>query len=221
MNGQQQSTLQNIYSRSFPANNLFEVSLVKDTNPELPFYKNRYFAFLSLTPGAQNEQGQRTFNKDGKITLKAECEKLFALANSIRAYVRGQMQIGQFAIFTDSSKSNYGGGTVKTIFAGQFDQKQQNSEQTAKKIALSFKTGQNKPIGLFWSPAEAVAVASIIDFIADKGLELDFNERHNSVGNISQPQQQPPQQQSQQVVDNFSNSMMDNSAPPIDEDIPF
>src|SRR6056297_1184515 len=108
---QQGSSLQNIYSRSFPANNLFEVSLVKDTNPDLPFYKSRYFIFVSLTPGGQTEQGGRTFNRDGRITMKTECEKVMSLANSLRAYARGQgSTLGQFAIFVDSNKAGYGGG---------------------------------------------------------------------------------------------------------------
>jgi len=235
MNGQQQSSLQNIYSRSFPANNLFEISLVKDTNPELPFYKNKYFMFLSITPGGKTDQGGRTFNRDGRITVKSESEKILALANSIRAYARGQAQLGQFAIFTDSSKSAYGGGAIKTVFAGQYDQKQQNGS-VIKKISLSFKSGQNNPIGVFWSPAEAVAVADVFEFIAKKALELEFENPTQSVGNVNPPTtnnyqpQSAPQEQSQpssqggntqqNVVDNFSNSMM-NDSPPIDEDLPF
>ena len=216
----QQSSLQNIFSRSFPANNLFEISLVKDTNPELPFYKNKYFMFLSLTPGAQNDQGQRTFNRDGRITLKTEAEKIIALANSLRAYARGQGQMGQFAIFTDSSKTSYGGG-VKTVFAGEFNQKQQNSEQTTRKVTLSFKTGQNKPIGLFWAPVEAMGVADILEFVANKSLELEFEDKTNQVGTVKsnngqQASNQPMPPQQQQVVDNFTNSMQGNS-PEIDE----
>lgn len=230
-NGQQQSSLQNVYSRSFPANNLFDISLVKDNNPDLPFYKNRYFMFLSLTPGSQTDQGGRTFNKDGRITLKTEAEKIMALANSLRAHARGQGQMGQFAIFTDSSKSGFGGQGVKTVFVSEFEQQgQQQGGQ--RKIALSFKTGQNKPVGVFWTPVEAMAVADIFDFIANKSLELDFEGRTNQVGKV-QPQQsappqnngqqnyqhQPPQNNGQNVVDNFADSMMQNqqNAPQIDE----
>jgi hypothetical protein len=244
MNGNQQSSLQNIYSRSFPANNLLEISLVKDTNPELPFYKNKHFMFLSLTPGGQTDQGGRTFNRDGRITVKSDSEKIMALANSIRAYARGQAQLGQFAIFTDSNKSAYGGGAIKTIFAGQYDQKQQN-DTVVRKVSLSFKTGQNKPIGVFWSPAESVAIADIFEFIAKKAIELDFDDVNHTVGNIGQSspqrnknsqqsapqgnyQQSPPQGNTQQnIVDNFGDSMMNTNNqnnpndPQIDDDIPF
>src|SRR6056297_1647882 len=234
---QQGSSLQNIYSKSFPANNLFEVSLVKDTNPDLPFYKSKYFMFVSLTPGGQTEQGGRTFNRDGRITMKTDSEKVMALANSLRAFARGQGQLGQFAIFVDSSKSGFGGGGgFKTCFVGEFSQKaQQEGQQEKKMVALSFKTGQSKPLGVFWPPSEAMAVADILDFLAKKGLELDFNDRQNSVGKISQPQPQqtsgnayngqqtPPQQTPQQnVVDNFGNSMNQNvNSAPVIEELPF
>ena len=234
---QQGSSLQNIYSKSFPANNLFEVSLVKDTNPDLPFYKSKYFMFVSLTPGGQTEQGGRTFNRDGRITMKTDSEKVMALANSLRAFARGQGQLGQFAIFVDSSKSGFGGGGgFKTCFVGEFSQKaQQEGQQDKKMVALSFKTGQSKPLGVFWPPSEAMAVADILDFLAKKGLELDFNDRQNSVGKISQPQPQqtsgnayngqqtPPQQTPQQnVVDNFGNSMNQNvNSAPVIEEPPF
>jgi len=236
---QQGSSLQNIYSKSFPSNNLFEISLVKDTNPELPFYKSKYFMFVSLTPGGQTEQGGRTFNRDGRITMKTESEKVMALANSLRAFARGQGQLGQFAIFVDSSKSGFGGGGggYKTCFVGEFSQKaQQEGQQDKKMVALSFKSGQSKPLGVFWPPSEAIAVAEILDFLAKKGLELDFNDRHNSVGTIQQNQNQNNGQHHveqknqnyqqpnpvQGVVDNFGNAMNQNVTPPPQvEDLPF
>ena len=75
----QNSTLQNVFSQSFPGQSLFEVSLVKDTNPELPFYKNKYFCFLSLAPGVKGQGGQRSFDTQNKITIKTE-------------YIRSQLQ---------------------------------------------------------------------------------------------------------------------------------
>jgi len=169
--------------------------------------------------------------------MKTDSEKVMALANSLRAFARGQGQLGQFAIFVDSSKSGFGGGGgFKTCFVGEFSQKaQQEGQQDKKMVALSFKTGQSKPLGVFWPPSEAMAVADILDFLAKKGLELDFNDRQNSVGKISQPQPQqtsgnayngqqiPPQQTPQQnVVDNFGNSMNQNvNSAPVIEEPPF
>jgi hypothetical protein len=174
---QQQSQLQNIFSKSFPANNLIEISLVKDNDPQLAFYKNRYFIFLSLTPGMKTDQGGRTFNKEGRITIKTEAEKLLALAHSMRAYARGQgQQVGQFAIFVDNSKSNFGNAGIKTCFVSEYNQEQQGGG-VKRNIVLSFKTGQNKPVGNFWSPVEAIAVADIIEFVGKKCLELEFDHR--------------------------------------------
>jgi hypothetical protein len=240
---QQQSTLQNIYSRSFPANNLIEISLVKDANPELAFYKSKYFCFLSLTPGVKSDMGGRTFNKEGRITIKTEVEKVLALAYAMRAFARGQAaQVGQFAIFVDNSKSNFsgGGGQIKTCFVSEYMQQQQQGDPK-RNIVLSFKTGQNKPMGNFWSPVEALAVADVFEFIGKKGLELDLDARSQSVGtmpqqqnnfqpqpqpqpqsqpqpqqqNYSQPNQggQQPNQQAQDLNQNFMNSMMSNAQP--------
>jgi len=235
---QQQSTLQNIYSRSFPANNLIEISLVKDANPELAFYKSKYFCFLSLTPGVKSDMGGRTFNKEGRITIKTEVEKVLALAYAMRAFARGQAaQVGQFAIFVDNSKSNFsgGGGQIKTCFVSEYMQQQQQGDPK-RNIVLSFKTGQNKPMGNFWSPVEALAIADIFEFIGKKGLELDLDARSQSVGtmpnqqnfqqpqqgvqqpqqqNFQQPQQgvQQPNQQAQDLNQNFMNSMMTNAQP--------
>lgn len=180
MNQPQQSQLQNIFSKSFPANNLIEISLVKDTNPELPFYKNKYFHFLSLTPGMKTDQGRRTFSKEGRITIKTEAEKLLALSHSMRAFARGQgQQFGQFAIFVDNSKSNFGNAGIKTCFVSEYNQEQQGGG-TKRNIVLSFKTGQNKPVGNFWSPVEAMAVADVMEFIAKKCIELEFESRTNA-----------------------------------------
>ncbi len=212
-----QSTLQNIYSRSFPANNLIEISLVKDTNPELAFYKSKYFCFLALTPGIKSDTGGRTFSKEGKITIKAELEKVLALSYAIKAFARGQgSQVGQFAIFVDNSKSNFGGagGQIKTCFVSEYIQQQQGGE-SKRNIVLSFKTGQGKPVGNFWPPVEALAIGDIFEFIAKKGLELDLDSRSQSIGtmpqqNYSQPQQNYSAHQPQQ---NYSQPQQNYSAP--------
>lgn len=195
------STLQNTYSKSFPGSNLLELSLVKDIAPDLPFYKPRYFCFVSVTPGMKTDTGGRTFSKDGRITIKADLEKVMALANSIRAFARGQGQtFGQFAIFADSSKSGFqaqqGQSNIKTCFVSEYKQDNPNGG-TKTNVVVSLKAGQ-KPIGNFMSPCEAMAMADIFEFIAKKGLELDFEARVNSnmgaVQNTNQFNSPQPQQ---------------------------
>lgn len=172
--------IDNIYSRSFPGANLFEISLVKDNDPELPFYKNAYFCFLSLTPGVQGQNG-RGFNKDARITMKTEVEKVMALAQSIRIWARGQGQaFGNFGIWADSSKSQHGGGGKKACFVSDFIPK--SGDASKRQISISFKMNDNQPIGAFFSPSEAMAVADIMDFIANKALEMEFENRTLQVG---------------------------------------
>ena len=194
--------LKPIFSKSFPANNLLDLSLVQDNDPNRPFYKPKYFMFLSMTQGITSENGQRTFDKNSRITIKTDSVKIFAFSNAIKAFARGAgTTLGQFQIFADSAKSNFNngvGGVMKMAFVSEFEQQTKNG--TKKNIAISMKQGSNKPIGVFFSPAEAIAVATVFEFIANKCLELDFDSRNISVGSVQQsptqniPQQNVPQQ---------------------------
>ena len=224
--GQQQSQLQNVFHKSFPGNNLFEISLVKDTDPNLPFYKNRYFFFVSMTPGVTTDQGGRSFDKNGRINLKTEVEKLSALGKSLRAFARKQNQFGEFAIFTDSGKSQYGSGGVKSCFVGEHTG--QNGKRT---VTLACRAGQNKPFGLYLSSPEAEAMADFIDVLADYTIRLELDGGINQVGTVAKPQpmqkpnppiQQQDYQQPNNIVDNFAGAMETNvqNAPMIDDN-PF
>lgn len=232
----QNSTLENVFSQSFPGSSLFEVSLVKDTNPDLPFYKNKYFCFISLAPGVQNNDGGRGFDTQNKITIKTEGTKLNAFSQSLRLYARGASKFAKFTVFVDSSKSSYGGSSQKMAFCSEFTPNGKGPED--RQISISFKTGQNKPNGVFFYPAEALAVADTIEFIAKKCLELEFQDRNIQVGNVGNASNgnrrqnnkgAPPvpdsnQNNSQNVRDGFQNTMNDMaSGSPfgMDDDIPF
>lgn len=244
MNGQQgqQSSIKNVFSRSFSGNSLFEVSLVKDTNPELPFYKPRYFFFLSMSPGEMNQQNQRTYNRQNRLTLKTDVEKLYSLAHAIRAHARGQGEnFGKFAIFADPSRTGYQQGNqgYKICFPSTFGQNNEN-------VSISFKQGQEgKPFGVVFTRAEAMGTADMLEFMAQKAFELEFNERTLEVGTQSQgggvqndPFQGSPQQPSQpqqgggpqqQVQNDFQSGMSANTGQddnsgggsPFVEDAPF
>lgn len=181
-----QSTLKNLYSRSFPGQNLLEVSIVEDTDPNLPFYKSKVFGFITVTPGGKTNEGNRTFNREGKITMKVELEKLLGLSNSITMYCHGADQIAKFAIFSDSSKSTHGHGNFKICSASVFmkDNPQQGGQE--KNISIGIKQGQSNPIGVYFVPSEALAVAHILKFMAEKGFEKDYKLRANQTpGNIN------------------------------------
>ena len=185
----QQSTLENVTQYSFPANNLFQISLVRDTDPNRPGYKKQYFCFLTLAPGEQGQQGGRTFNFSNKINMKQDIHKVLALAYAIRACARGQQQmIGKWSLFTDSSKSGFGqGGGVKMVFVNQYtNSKDQNNPRN--QVSLGFKAGQNQPVGLVFDIPDALALADIIESIGKRGLQLEM--RGGSVSFGQQPQQQ-------------------------------
>lgn len=181
-NGQgQQSTLQNVYSYSFTANNLFQISLVRDTDPNRPSYKRQYFCFLTLAPGEKTQSG-RTYNFTNKINMKQDVHNVIALAYAFRAVARGQKaSIGNFSLFTDSSRSGYGGqgGGVKQVFVNEYIKQAQNTQNNPniqpqeRFVSLGFRFGQNKPIGLMFSVPDALACADILEYIGMAGLKLD------------------------------------------------
>jgi hypothetical protein len=201
-NGQQgQSTLQNVYSYSFTANNLFQVSLVRDNDPNRPTYKRQFFCFLTLAPGEKGQQGGRTYNFSNKINMKQDVHNVIALAHAFRAVARGQKQaIGNFSLFTDSSKSGYGqGGGVKQVFVNEYikqNQQQTNQNMVAQErfVSLGFRFGNNKPIGLMFSVPDALACADILEYIGMMGLKLDASGASPSFVAKPPAQNQQPQQ---------------------------
>lgn len=205
----QGNTLENVYSKSFPAQNLFEISLVKDTNPELPFYKSKYFCFISMTPGATND-GQRTYDRNNRITIKVDFEKVIALGHSLEIWARGMgPKFGKFTIFVDTGKSNFGNGqgNQKMCWVGDFISDQNKPED--RKISISFKQGQqSKPIGINFSPSEGLAIAEVLKFVGSQAMKEDFKFRstqpvgysnqNNGYNQKAAPQAAAPQQNYQQ-----------------------
>ena len=202
----QQNTLKNIFSRSFPAQHLFEVSLVQDTNPDLPFYKNRFFCFISCAPGMQN-QGSRTYDRQRRVTIKCECEKLFALADNMRMHAKGYGQhAGNYSIMADSSRSSYnnGQGMYKSCFVSNYLGKANKQGQQKLMVSVSFKAGNEQPFGLSVEAAEAVGIAQIIEMIAKHGIEQELAYAKVNIGTINQTPNRPaPVQQNNNQQNNF------------------
>jgi hypothetical protein len=225
-NGQQgqQSTLQNVYSYSFTANNLFQISLVKDNDPNRPTYKRQFFCFLTLAPGEQAQGGGRTYNFTNKINMKQDVHNIIALSHAFRAVARGQKaSIGNFSLFTDSSKSSHGqGGGVKQVFLNEYIKQNQNANQnnpnmqaSERFVSLGFRIGSNKPIGLMFSVPDALACADILEHIGKLGLRLDMSGA--SVSFASKPPPQPSkgssndaQYQETPAFPNSTDSIADN-----------
>lgn len=190
-------SLQNVFSQGFTGVNLFDISVVQDTDPDLPFYKNKFFVFLSMTPGVAGQNGGRTFNKDGKITIKTDFVKLMSIGHALRGLINGPGQgktLGQFTIFVDPSKSEYGNSAngSKMIFCGEYIPKDKNSgveDFNKRQISISFKQGQGAIMGVSFSPTEALAVADVLEIMGRKGIDLEFSSRCASVGMVKQPPQ--------------------------------
>lgn len=198
-----QSTLENVYSYSFTANNLFQVSLVKDTDPNRPGYKRQFFCFLTLAPGEQAQTGGRTYNFSNKINMKQDVHNIMSLAHALRAVARGQKAlIGNYSLFTDSSRSSHGGqgGTVKQVFVNEYIKQPQNQQNPQGQqgagerfVSLGFRVGQNRPIGLMFNVPDAMACADVLEYIGKMGLRLDANGNSQSSFSKSPPQNRPPQ----------------------------
>lgn len=167
----QQSKLENIFSYSFPANHLLQISIVKQISEQS--YKKEFFCFITLAPGSQTQQGGRSFDFNNRITMKVDGHQVTALAHAVRAYVRGQdAMLGRFSIYVDSSKSAFGGqsgGSGKSMMV-------QRGETQKKEPAITFffKQGQGQALGYSMSPAIALAAADVFEFIGKKCLELEF-----------------------------------------------
>ena len=167
----QGSKLEPIFSHSFTANHLLQVSIVKQEADQS--YKRAYFCFITLAPGTQNPQGGRSFDFNSRVTMKVDGHKIGALAHAMRAYIRGQeAMIGPFTIYVDSSKSQYGqgGGGKSLLIQRTQNQKTNNSPM----LTFFFKAGQNQALGFSMTPADALSAADIFEFIAKKCLELEF-----------------------------------------------
>jgi len=218
----EQNKLENIFSYSFPANHLLQVSIVKQASDQS--YKKEHFCFITLAPGVQNQQGGRTFDFNNRITMKVDGHQVIALAHAVRAYARNQVDvIGPFSIYVDSSKSSFGqhGQGGKSLFIQRnVSQKQNNSPI----ITFFFKVGQAQSLGFSMSPPMALAAADVFEFIGKKCLELEYARGPVSTqsGTYQNPVFASPVPSTQQnktignVANDFSNALNNFS-----DDIPF
>ena len=188
--GSRVSHLKPIFEQSFPGQNLFSVSLVRDDDPELKNWKNRYFCFLKMAPSSQNQDGSKTFDRTRAINIKVECVKIKALAKSIRLYCEGKGQIANYRIFADPGKSGYNqqngvSGSTKSCFAGIYTPtaKQGSTTPPTPMLSISMQAG-DKPFGISCSISEGLAIADILDFIGDYGIEQEAKNRAIQIGNV-------------------------------------
>lgn len=170
-----EKTLTQISNYAFTGNHLLQISLMKNETTDKD-YKREFFAFVTLAPGEKLQNGGRTFNFDNRITLKVDLEKLLALGYALEMYAKGQGNIaGTFQIFTDATKSAYGGSnaTTKTMYLKELTQKDE------RVLGLGFKLGQNAANQFNVSPTTALAIADICKMMANMGIVRELNKAAN------------------------------------------
>ena len=166
--------LQNVYSKGFKSVNLFEVSLIEDVKPDAAFYMDRFFMMFKMSPQVDGKFSP----KENGISLKVSLEKALAFATSLRQ-MSYDKKIGAFTIFSDLSKSQYANGSTekKSCSVSQFNQdvKTNNGVIQHRKISVSIaSSNKQKPLNISMFPEEGVAMARYIEFIAEKGIEKEF-----------------------------------------------
>ena len=170
----QKSKLESIFSYSFAANHLFQVSLVRQAAEQT--YKKEYFCFLTIIPGVNQQGGGRTFDFSNRLTLKVDGHQVDALAEAIKYYVKGkEALIGPYSIYVDSSKSQYsqGGGGGKSL-AIQRTSTKNKKQVDVPMLTIFAKAGNNPALAISMTPASAIAMSHVLSFVAQKCLELEF-----------------------------------------------
>ncbi len=167
-----------VHSYSFPSTSLMYVDIMFDR--EQPSYKPGYFVFLNAAPGkpAPDSSTGRTFALDEHMTMKISPFKLASLSYAVRCYAAGTpgRAGGKFVMYTDSSKSSYVDrqeGAKKSVMLA-YGQNQAENKDAVPPLQLRFKAGQDKPIVITCSPAEAVALAGELDDAVTRCHDLEF-----------------------------------------------
>ncbi len=167
-----------VHSYSFPSTSLTYVDIMFDR--EQPPYKPGYFVFLNAAPGrpAPGSSAGRTFALDEHMTMKISPLKLASLAYALRCYAAGSPGRvgGKFVMYTDSSKSSYVDsqeGAKKSVML-VYAQERSGNRDAVPSIQLRFKAGQEKPIVITCSPAEAMALAGEWGDAVTRCHDLEF-----------------------------------------------
>lgn len=183
-NNDQVRHIETKFSYSFPNTDLLEISMVKNNDPEIKRYEKQYFYFLSMVPGVKLDGGGRNYDTKNRVTIKQDVDKMLSIAYAIRdmanAMVSKYGTNGVYTIFSDPSKTNFGGNTGnKKIFNVGFHNDSKNPG-----VSIGLVYGNIKCSCLFPIPV-ANAIADIIEFMCKKGLELEFDRSSSFEGTMN------------------------------------
>jgi hypothetical protein len=207
-----------IASFGFPANHLLNVGLMQRIPPpnlNYPDLKEKFFFFVTLAPGINEQGGGRTYDfKQGKTTLKFASREIAGLANILR-----QCGIGNDANvlpYTKFSKSGQNSKNVSVWISNKQSQ-QQGVTQITKQINLSVQGAAKNNISL--SSGEALAMSDMLMKLFDKAIELEINQQIMTPA-VSKTPQPPPQQQASQYQQQQPQQQF-NSPPPVNPNLPI
>lgn len=215
------SSLVNILSRSFPGQSLLSVSLVRDDDPQRPWYKNKYYNFISIAPPIQNNNGNggTSWDVKSRINMKVECEKVLGLGLALEKFIltNGNPTF-QYTIYSDNSKSSYNNGQtqIKTIFISCYskDKQTRNGNVSVLYFSISATSSMNgqssNPFGYSGTAGDMLAIAEVIKMIGQEGLKLDFEFQKTST---SGPQQLPQQTNNMHPSEVNHNNQIPNNPP--------
>ena len=229
----EQNKLENIFSYSFPANHLLQISIVRQVPDQS--YKREYFCFITLAPCNVNQQtGNRGYDFNNRITMKVDGHQIGALGHALRSLAKDEKAVGTYSIFVNTNKSSYGqpgqsgGGKSLGMQRSQTTPKQGSNQQPQPTVVLYFRSGQANPLAYSLQPAMALSVADVCEFIATKCRELEYARgpvtaqtgayQNPGFGRQVPPMGQTPPPQNNNVAGNFAGAF-GNFAP--DDDVPF
>jgi hypothetical protein len=230
--------LNNVISKSFTGVNLIMISVVEETEPK--DYQDKYFMFIKAIPSVRSDTSSsgKSYDHKSAVTFKMSAEKAYAMSFALNQYAlgRGKMyedQFGNFGMFADASKSQYGNNNKKAMNINYFT----NQKSSKTNISLFTSSDQIK-IPFFMTPYEANSMSEVLKFFANECLRLEiagpgvviskqtpkqntqsqpkmfpqgFKEQQNQ--SSSSPQTQQPNQAADKVSNDFAGFFNDDNIP--------
>lgn len=171
--------LNNIISRNFPGINVFNISLVEETEPK--DFHTRFFMFIKAIPSIKSDSSStgRSYDNNSAITFKVEAEKALALSFALKQYANGKgkaydSEFGSFQIYADMSKSQFNSGGNSGNKKSMTIQMGVNSKTNKANINMIFSQESAKPVAFFLTPYEAYSLGTIIEYISLKCIEYEM-----------------------------------------------
>jgi hypothetical protein len=216
--------IRNVISKSYPGSSLLDVQLIADEDPDLPFYKDKFFIFFSIAPGI-NDNGRRSYDTKNKITMKIDLFKFSTLAKSIKFLAMSKNKDDEkkyiYSIFTDNGK------TTKILAPAIYlPPKKKDSDNDPVELLLLFLKSDNNRVNFTIKKLEALTLAEELEEIAKFGREKELQSKEQNNRNRSSdygnfdPSGAKSNKNSNQNNDSGFDDISSNDLPS-DDELPF